>query len=423
MDFDFGYGQNDNGGNTNPDNGSNNENNVTNLENGKIEHQHVSGDDVDGLDDTGNDVVKRKNEETDNKGTVNAESLQEGTSIEVGNSIYTVDNAGNLIDKDGNIFKEASQVNEWLKSFDEVNEVSKDITINSIQEALGVELTGEDGNVIEFDNSVDGIKNYVEAVIENSKIEHYETAINTLYQKYPILNDVLNYYIANGNSLDGFGELPDRSNIVIDESNEAQQEAIIKVAWEEQGRKGDVNSYINYLKSTGILLATAQDELAGLQESDRAYREQLAEQARQHEEERQEQLLDYWNGVYDVIKKRSIAGYQIPESIIVNRNGQKISVTPDDFFNYIYRVDKDGLSAYHRDLVNETPESRRDDELLRAYLKFVGGDYSNLVDMAINKQKVNTLKLKAKEKNTNSVRIVKPKSATAKGADIDFGYN
>lgn len=34
------------------------------------------------------------------------------------------------------------------------------------------------------------------AVIEAAKEEHYETAINTLYQRYPILNDVLNYYIA-----------------------------------------------------------------------------------------------------------------------------------------------------------------------------------------------------------------------------------
>ena len=71
----------------------------------------------------------------------------------------------------------------------------------------------------------------------------------------------------------------------------------------------------------------------------------------------------------------------------------------------------------------ETPESRRDDEILRAYLKFVGGNYSNLVEMAINKEKVNKLKLRAKERNASTIRINKPKTTTAKGADIDLGYN
>ena len=81
--------------------------------------------------------------------------------------------------------------------------------------------------------------------------------------------------------------------------------------------------------------------------------------------------------MHDVIKNRNIAGYQIPENIIISRNGEKISASPEDFFNYIYRVDENGQSAYVKDLLQETPESRRDDEILRAYLKFVGGNYSN----------------------------------------------
>ena len=216
--------------------------------------------------------------------------------------------------------------------------------------------------------------------------------------------------------------MPDRSNIVVDDNNEAQQEAIIRAAWSEQGRKGDVTGYINYLKSSGTLLATAKEELQVLQESDRQYRENLAKQAEETERRNNEMLMQYWNGVHEVIKTRKIAGYEIPENIIINRNGQKLSVTPNDFFNYIYRVDQDGRSAYERDLANETPESRRDDEILRAYLKFVGGNYSNLVNMAINKEKVNTLKLKAKERTNNTVRIVKPKESGTKGANIDLGY-
>lgn len=441
MDLDFGYSQNGNGNGAGSGEGNGNGDQATNLNTGKIDHD-INGMPVNDIGDngggdsgngdkpnnTGNTGEGNKGDEgnkEDNKNGDNADvNLEAGTSIEVGEDTYTVDENGNLLDKNGNIFKEAKDVKSWLNEFENVTDTDKDsISIETIQEAIGVQITDDNDKPVEFENNPEGIKAYIDAVIETAKEEHFETAVNTLYQKYPILNDVLNYYIANGNSLEGFGEVPDRSNITIDDSNEAQQEAIIRTAWEEQGRKGDVESYIAYLKSSGTLLATAKEELVGLQEADEQYRKNIEEEAEYKEAERLQRLENYWNSVHDVIKNRTIAGYQIPESIIISRNGQKLSVTPEDFFNYIYRVDKDGKSAYERDLATETPESRRDDEILRAYLKFVGGNYSNLVDMAINKEKVNRLKLKAKERNTSTVRISKPKTNTNKGTNIDLGYN
>lgn len=441
MDLDFGYSQNGNGNGAGSGEGNGNGDQATNLNTGKIDHDidgipvndigdngggnNGDGGKPDNPDNTGEGNKGDEGNKEDNKNGDNADvNLEAGTSIEVGEDTYTVDENGNLLDKNGNIFKEAKDVKSWLNEFENVTDTDKDsISIETIQEAVGVQITDDDDKPVEFENNPEGIKAYIDAVIETAKEEHFETAVNTLYQKYPILNDVLNYYIANGNSLEGFGEVPDRSNITIDDSNEAQQEAIIRTAWEEQGRKGDVESYIAYLKSSGTLLATAKEELVGLQEADEQYRKNIEEEAEYKEAERLQKLENYWNAVHDVIKNRTIAGYQIPESIIISRNGQKLSVTPEDFFNYIYRVDKDGKSAYERDLATETPESRRDDEILRAYLKFVGGNYSNLVDMAINKEKVNRLKLKAKERNTSTVRISKPKTNTNKGTNIDLGYN
>lgn len=441
MDLDFGYSQNGNGNGAGSGEGNGNGDQATNLNTGKIDHDidgipvndignngggnNGDGKKPDNPDNTGEGNKGGEGNKKDNKNGDNADvNLEAGTSIEVGEDTYTVDENGNLLDKNGNIFKEAKDVKSWLNEFENVTDTDKDsISIETIQEAVGVQITDDDDKPVEFENNPEGIKAYIDAVIETAKEEHFETAVNTLYQKYPILNDVLNYYIANGNSLEGFGEVPDRSNITIDDSNEAQQEAIIRTAWEEQGRKGDVESYIAYLKSSGTLLATAKEELVGLQEADEQYRKNIEEEAEYKEAERLQRLENYWNDVHDVIKNRTIAGYQIPESIIISRNGQKLSVTPEDFFNYIYRVDKDGKSAYERDLATETPESRRDDEILRAYLKFVGGNYSNLVDMAINKEKVNRLKLKAKERNTSTVRISKPKTNTNKGTNIDLGYN
>lgn len=371
----------------------------------------------------GNGGIKENDDvKDDDKDAKGDTTLKTGSIIEVGDTTYTVNEKGDLLDKDGNIFKEAKDVNSWMKQFDVDDNDTKDISIETVQDAIGIEITDDNDKPIEFDNTPEGIAAYINAVIETSRDEHMEAAMNTLYQKYPILSDVLNYYIANGNSLDGFGEIPDRSNITIDNTNEAQQENIIRIAWDEQGRKGDVNAYIQYLKSSGTLLAVATEELEGLQEADKQYRQELEQEAAEREEERVKQLEQYWGSVKQVIDSRKIAGYTIPENIIVNRDGQKLSVTPNDFFNYIYRVDDEGKSAYERDLAKETPESRRDDEVLRAYLKFVGGNYSNLVDMAINDEKVNKLKLIAKERNRSSIKVRQPKTNTSKGLNTDFGY-
>ena len=414
MDIDFGYGQNVNANGGGSDNNGEQNQDITNLDNGQVENPN-GGENI-------NEPPAGK-EGTENNGDDNPTKLEEGTTLEIGDAKYTVDKDGNVVDSNGNIFKEASQVSEWMKEFENVEETTSDISIDSIKAAIGIEITDDNDKPIVFDNTVEGIKSYVDSVIETSKQEHYDTAINTLYQKYPIVKDVINYYVANGNSLEGFGQVPDRSGIEIDENNEAQQEQIIRTAWSERKQRGDVNSYINYLKSSGTLLATAKEELDGLKEADAQYKRDIEAKAAAEEKEKVEALERYWNGVHDIIKSRKIAGYQIPESIVITRDGQKLSVTPEDFFNYIYRVDKEGKSAYERDLEAETPDVRRDDEILRAYLKYVGGNYSNLVDMAINEKNVATLKLRAKQHNASAIRVTKPKSTKSDGANIDLGYN
>lgn len=402
---------------------------ITNLETGKIEHSN-GGEPAPDINEVEEEETKvkppveeeQKPDEKPDK-TVKEEKLDAGTQIEVDDKTYTVDKDGNLVDESGVIFKEAKNVAEWMKSFEKVDETGKkdEISISTIQDALGIDITDDNDKSIEYPNTPDGVKQYVEAVIETSKQEVAEATINSLITKYPFIQDAINYYITNNNSLDGFKQQVDRSNIEIDEKNVEQQKAIIKAAWKEQNRKGDVDAYIKYLESTGILLATAQDELDGLKELDEQKRTKLAEEAKQKEEESVKQQVAYWNGVKEVIDSRKIGKYTIPESIIIERDGKKLSVTPNDFFNYLYQIDSKGFSRYQYDLAKETPESRRDDAILRAYLKFVGGDYSNLVDMAINEKEVLKLRLKAKENHKLQMRVTKPAITKPKGGKIDFG--
>lgn len=103
-----------------------------------------------------------------------------------------------------------------------------------MQKTFDVELTDENGKPIEFENTPDGVKAYVESIIEVQKEEIQEAAINTLYAKYPILETLVPYIATNGGSIEGFTDIKDRSGVTIDESNEAQQESIIRESWTEQ---------------------------------------------------------------------------------------------------------------------------------------------------------------------------------------------
>lgn len=351
----------------------------------------------------------------------NEVELKEGYTLTVEDKTYTVDKDGNLVDEQGNVFKKAEEVKDWLKEFS-VEDDNTEIDLAKIQEALDYEVTDEDGNAIEYENNIEGIKAYINDVIETSKLEHYETAVNTLYQKYPILKEVLDYYVANGNSLEGFTKTPDRSNIQIDDNNEEQQIEIIKTLWKEQGIKGDVQQYINYLKNASILTSTAKDALQTLQEMDKESKKAFEAEAERKQQEDYEREVQHWTNIKNIIDSKEIAGYKIPDNITISRNGQKVSVTPNDFFNYLYRVDNENKSMYQRDLEAEDPKDSLNDAILRAYLKFTGGSYADLVNMAINQEKVNNLKLKAKQTGSKSIKVTKPVNTKPNG-NIDLGYN
>lgn len=352
----------------------------------------------------------------------NEVELKEGYTLTVEDKTYTVDKDGNLVDEQGNVFKKAEEVKDWLKEFSVEDDDNTEIDLAKIQEALDYEVTDEDGNAIEYENNIEGIKAYINDVIETSKLEHYETAVNTLYQKYPILKEVLDYYVANGNSLEGFTETPDRSNIQIDDNNEEQQIEIIKTLWKEQGIKGDVQQYINYLKNASILTSTAKDALKTLQEMDKENKKAFEAEAERKQQEDYEREVQHWTNIKNIIDSKEIAGYKIPDNITISRNGQKVSVTPNDFFNYLYRVDNENKSMYQRDLEAEDPKDSLNDAILRAYLKFTGGSYADLVNMAINQEKVNKLKLKAKQTGSKSIKVTKPVNTKPNG-NIDLGYN
>lgn len=415
---------------------------ITDLDTGKTGQLDADGNSIDDItgngDGDGNNGDANKDKQTSSStggqtkdtknpddATANEHDLEEGTIIEDGDNKYTVDKDGNLIDDKGNIFKAKNEVAAYLKEF-EVEDTSNEdkIDVKSIQELVGVSVTSEDGKPVAFDNTPQGVASYIQSVIDLKRDEFAQAGVNKLFEDYPVVSDFLNYYVANGNSFEGFGELRDRSGIEVDENNVSQQEAIVREAFKEFNRRGNVDKYIQYLKDSNELFNVAKEELEALQKADNEMREANAKEAMRVKAEEEKQLVEFWNGVKECIDKRQIAGYRIPETVIIERNGKQISTTPEDFFNYVYQVDDKGLSRYENDLMKLSPAERRDEELLKAWLKYTGKGYDSLIEMAVSDKEAKKLKLTASQRKTTkgAIKITKPDSKKDALKDERFGY-
>ena len=421
MDEDFGFGGGAEVGGT-----TTTQEEKTDLDTGNVGVEGKTNiDDNNGGETTTGETGNGGKQETSSTGGQEESTLSVGDSIELDGATYTVNENGDLVDEKGEVFKAKSELEAFLKEYttEDANEIPE-VNVADIQKLVGVDVVDEKGKAISFDNTPEGVAEYVKSVLELKKAEFAQAGINKLIDDYPVLNDFLNYYIANGNSYEGFGEMKDRSGIQIDDNNEAQQIAIVREAWKEFGKRGNVDKYINYLKDSGQLAEAAKDDLAALQQADAEYREQNAQAALQAQQEYEAQVVAYWKNVKSCIDKREIAGYKIPDVIILDRGGKQVSATPDDFFNYVYQVDEQGFSQYQRELANEAPADRMNDELLKAYLKYTGKSYNSLLEMAVANKEVKKLRLTA-NKNKSAKATIKITKAAKTNGNLDgenFGY-
>lgn len=415
------------GGNQN-NNGNKPDDDVTHLgDKGGLDNK----DDVTGKDGNSNDNnngngtdtdTVNQNKVDDNEGTgTDANSstggLEPNSQIEFDGQIYTVDDKGNIVDDKGQIFKEAKDVEDWLKENEIVDETkegdNKEIDIKSIQETLGIDITDEEGKPVEFTNDVEGVKSYINGVLEVKSKDIQQATLNTFFESNPIVAEFIDYLQVNNGSPVGFGQLPDRSKVQLNKDNEQQQEFIIRMAAKEFGNASLNDNYIKYLKDSGGLYDEAKAQLEALVKKDKQVREEIAQQAEAQRQQDEADTIAYWKNVNSIIESRNIAGYKLPESFTKEKDGKKVILTPNDFFNYLTRrtvVDDQGnrMTPYQHDLNVISEEEELNKDLLDAWLMFTGGTYKDLVDMAIKEDKVRTLRIKSKKQRTiKPIKIVK----------------
>lgn len=340
--------------------------------------------------------------------------LSEGDTINVDGVNYTIDAEGNAIAADGTIFRTATELAELI-----AQNGSEPSVLNQLQTRFGSDFKDENGNPIVFDDNEEGIAAYVETVVQSRVKEAQTAAINNLFETYPQVEQVINHLKLNG-TLDDFVEIPDRSQITVSKDNEEQQATFIREEWKLSGKKGDVNKFIDYCKNAGILYDTAVESKEAV---DSIYESRLAEQKAQVEAKEAAAAAEekaYWDNVEKTISKGELLGYSIPEQIQCNKDGKKVMLSRKDFLKYVSTpVDSEGNTAYMLDEAKVDSDARMQDDLLKAFLRFTGGDYASLVGMAVNKQKVLSIRTAAAQTTGKRTVIINSKGNNSKTVDND----
>ena len=373
-------------------------------------------DDINDQNDDNTTANTTANTTDDNNG------LEVGTVITFDGKDYTVAENGDIVDKDGNIFKEAKDVKAWIDE-NQVADGNEDFSVDSVIKALGYEIKDDKGNLVEFDNSVEGLKAYVDSVIELQSNDIRQGTINKFYQDNPLVKQFVDYVQLTGTPR-GFGELPDRTGIQVAQDNRDQQIAIIKMAAQEFGNKTLNDNYIKYLESTGTLYDEAKAQLAALQAKDVQLRKQIETEAAQAREQDRLEVENYFKKVNEVITSRKLGEYTLPENVTIQRNGTKVTLTLNDFYDFVSKPVKgeDGqiMTQYSRALENQSNEDLLNKELLDAWLIFTGGSYKDLVNMIAKEDNVRRIMIKSKDnKAKHQMKISKPKSKVS-ADDIVF---
>lgn len=367
-----------------------------------------------GNGNTGNQGQQGQVDNQQQNSSMGEVKLSEGDIINVDGVDYTIDAEGNAIAADGTVFRTATELAELI-----AQNGSEPSVLNQLQTRFGSDFKDENGNPIVFDDNEEGIAAYVETVVQSRVKEAQTAAINNLFETYPQVEQVINHLKLNG-TLDDFVEIPDRSQITVSKDNEEQQAAFIREEWKLSGKKGDVNKFIDYCKNAGILYDTAVESKEAV---DSIYESRLAEQKAQVEAKEAAAAAEekaYWDNVEKTISKGELLGYSIPEQIQCNKDGKKVMLSRKDFLKYVSTpVDSEGNTAYMLDEAKVDSDARMQDDLLKAFLRFTGGDYASLVGMAVNKQKVLSIRTAAAQTTGKRTVIINSKGNNSKTVDND----
>lgn len=383
-----------------------------------LESKEGVGFDKDGniVDITGTIISKfddYKSELEESGSDINLDDIEE---ITIGETSYSINENGEAVDANGNVFKTKEEVLDLLKEQADSSE-SDEPLIKTISKISGFVAVDKDGNELEFEESPEGLAKREAYIVKNYGSELAKQELNSFFQENPDIVEMYNYKRIHG-SIEGFKDRVDYGKITLDESNDDQHKELIISAEMARGSSRDrAEKIANYMVEDGKGKEEAESSLKYLKEV-QVKKDRDAAAARQADIDREKaEIAKRHNNIATIVKSGKVNDIQIPEYIkYKNSDGSFINVSRDYLYQYMAKPVKDGKSQYEIDKESDDVSS----EILDAYMRLTGFNYSGLIEDKTRQQRVDKLKaIKNNSKLTNKI-VIKKKSAGGIASNNDI---
>lgn len=307
------------------------------------------------------------------------------------------DNNGNMLDDKGEVVKTKEDLVNYA------NEGDEQPYINELIGAFDYEFVDEDGKPKVYEDSTEGIKQFV----TDSVLHQLEEFKSRFFNQNPELAEISKHLLSGG-SIKDFKEPIDYSKIDVttlstDQKLQKIRESLqVKNVADEQ-----IQSYLDLVKGSNIVDAEVGKALKVLTAHDKDASIARDAKYQQTIEDNNKRVEEHWNKVETTITQGKLGNIEIPKE---DRQA---------FNDYVsLAVTEDGKS---QDMLDKAKEGL-DQTLVSAYYRFKGYDLEKLVNNKVKQQKVQSLRDRIKRSDSIKATPINDtsKSKTSGGKDVSI---
>ena len=274
-----------------------------------------------------------------------------------------------------------------------------DSVVAQVLESLGYETDQK------YEDTAEGLTQMAKDVGSNLA----EEQLDTLFEKFPLVAQHLNYVMNGGESQDFMAANDPRMDFGQMDINEKDVNGQMYVLGEYFRTKGHDNKFIGELlkdyHDTGKLYKKAQTAQKHLSSLQNKQRQQMVQQQQAYQQQQYAEQEKFWNGVYDTIdQSKEFKGIAVP-----SREKSK-------FFQYLSQpVTKEGYTQ--RDV--DYSRAEMDVKLAMDYLMFKGFNLDKIINAKARTKSTKSLKerIQTHQETVKSAR--KASKSPSKSVDVD----
>lgn len=311
---------------------------------------------------------------------------------EIDGKVYKLDKDGNAVNDDGSVFMDKTKIDELSQ------QSNGEGGINDIIKAVNVIISDDKGNPITYENTVDGIANYINDVVNYNRTNDKKAIEQAFFEANP---DIYNVYVhkLNTGSIEGFGNYVDWSKFKIEEMDDAALSNIISANLSRKGNdKSQTDYYVKLIIADGKLKEQAKVAQQELVEADTDAKERAEAIRVANEADQNAATAAYWDNVTNSIKsgKLTINGetYKLPQVYrIKTAEGKTTTANNDDFLNYItkpltFEIEGNSyqLTQNQYDIIVENSTKTHENEIWEALRRFVKYDDSQFIKEQVRQE-------------------------------------